>query len=183
MRAFRAGLLLAGLAAASFSVTSANIGSDLVYPRPRTDSLAFGPSVERLIVFIGSSACLSSTRDSLRSDLRVLGTKVLVKQPRAAPRMILIGVSVDYDVKAGTQYLNSLYPFQEIVAGRGFLNSASSLFILGQVSPALSVPQIVVLDRMIQVDSSSISVQQAKLVRRVIGADSIHAWVSKGAPF
>jgi hypothetical protein len=93
----------------------------------------------------------------------------------------MIGVSIDYDVDSGIRYLAALYPFDEITVGRGFLNASVSLFLLGQAERALAVPQILVMHRQIQIDSSAISVGSSSIVRRVIGADSIHAWVSRGA--
>ena len=92
----------------------------------------------------------------------------------------MIGVSADYDVKKGTEYLADS-PFSEIVVGRGFLNSGSSLFLLGQEDRALVVPQIVVFDRQVQIDSTSISLGSMKLVKRMMGSAAIHEWISNGA--
>ena len=182
MRSFRAGLLLSGLAVAAYSATTASLqNSTELSSLRRTNSLVLGPSVERLVVFLGSSACRASTRDSLRDDLRILGGMLHEQDSVMSVRTFMIGVSTDYDVVSGTEYLTALYPFDEITVGRGFLNVAVSHFLLGQAESALAIPQILVIDRQIHVDSIAISVGPSSLVRRVIGADSIHAWVSRGA--
>ena len=182
MRNLRGGLILCGLAVAAYSLTTASMSEPGTNDGPAADSLTVGSSNERLVVFLGSSACPASTRDSLREDLRILGDSLQSRLRLSKVRVAMIGVSIDFNVNAGIRYLRELYPFQEVTVGRGFLNSASTGFLLGASGAALTVPQILILERIVEIDSTSITVGRSLIVRRIVGADSIHAWAQKGAP-
>jgi hypothetical protein len=129
---------------------------------------------------VGSSTCPSSTRDTLRDDLRALARK-LRNPDNAAVILRFVGVSTDDDPAIGSAFLTSIMPFDEIVAGRGWVNTGTDRYVFRDSTPKLVIPQVLVFERRVRADSTAIQLDMLELRAQIIGADSIHRWVITGA--
>ena len=179
MRSMRTGLLVAGLVALGYSSTVAAL-RDRRQVRLGSGTLRLGENIERLIVFVGSSTCPSSTRETLRDDLRALASEL--RNPNNAAVIVrFVGVSTDDDPAIGSVFLTSIMPFDEIVAGRGWVNTGTDRYVFRDSTPMLVIPQVLVFERRMRADSTSIQLEVLQLRAQIVGADSIHSWVTNGA--
>ena len=89
-----------------------------------------------------------------------------------------IGVALDWEVDKGTDYLERFGPFDEIMAGRSWVNSGALKFIWSEgLGGEASIPQIVVLERTIDTPGDFVVRLRSERVRyRRAGGDQIVNW-------
>ncbi|MDH3292370.1 MAG: hypothetical protein OEO20_14260 [Gemmatimonadota bacterium] len=139
-----------------------------------------GPEV--IALYIGSSGCGGSQDAELKAAIRAM-KPLLAEHARATDRSFsVIGVALDWSVDAGTAYLDTLGPFDEIVAGRHWVNSAAIDHIWRDPSGWPGIPQVVLLERMVDVQRRSIRVGPDSVIARYRGPSEIIRWVDEGAP-
>ena len=145
-------------------------------------SLRSGPSEELLFVVVASSFCVGA-RDPHFPD--VIGSARKLVESEARRRGFgfgAIAVDVDWSVTDGLAFVNKLGAFDEVVVGRNWLNSGIEHFINPALAP-LSVPQILVIKRHIDVAASAVAISDAVLIARAAGSDGIATWVASTTPF
>jgi hypothetical protein len=89
---------------------------------------------------------------------------------------VSVALSVDQDPWVGTEFMKQFGPFDEILSGRGWLNTGAIAFIVRDMPAQRSIPQLILVERDVQVDDRSISAVSDRLVGRKIGADQIVAY-------
>ena len=131
------------------------------------------PARELLVVFLVSANC-GATQSP---DLRDLAPKLWASLKRIGSaegkRVISIGVSVDADPDQGLRVLRQFGPFDEVIAGGGWVNAGSSLFLLGSVAGPQAVPQLVLLEREVRREGGLQNPSVPALVTRRVGLERI----------
>lgn len=141
------------------------------------------PTTEYIILVISSSTCLaSSTRgfDDAVRRIPELAREQLTGQPEAVARTI--GVALDQDPGQGVKYLSTLGEFDELVAGGGWLNTATEKYLWGVHALDALTPQVVLLRRRVRYLDGRPVVEGETVTRAINGAVDVMDWVSEGAP-
>lgn len=93
-----------------------------------------------------------------------------------------LGVAMDWSVPQGVEFLRGTSSFDEIVVGRNWANSAVIDLIWSKPEARTGVPQVVVYERSVKIDSAAfdITYSDREVLRRLTGADEIVEWVKAG---
>jgi hypothetical protein len=100
-------------------------------------------------------------------------------------QLILHGISLDPQVDAGVRDLARVGPFDEISVGGNWTNSAVVRYLGGDFGPGYpkaGVPQVIVLEREIDQQITSLHVSAEHELARYIGTRDIWNWARQGAP-
>lgn len=133
-------------------------------------------------VFIGATFCGALDKDGFREAVEQM--KLLLAERAAAKgaNFAVTGVALDWSVEDGVKFLHSFGEFDEIVAGRNWLNSAAVRYMWDAIPGDAVVPQVIVTQRSVTVGREIISVGDERLLARKLGATEIMRWVEQGAP-
>ena len=146
-------------------------------PTARTDS-----GSELVFVFVGSSSCSWSNRPELRDFVRTARLAVRDKSIAEDIGFAAVGVARDVVASKGIAHLAAFGEFDEIMAGRGWLNSGVLRYIYGDLPGPAATPQILVVERRVVVDQGQRSVAGERVVARHAGLAEIRKWVDRGMP-
>ena len=100
-------------------------------------------------------------------------------------QLVLRGVSLDPEVDAGIRDLARVGSFNEISVGGNWTNSAVVHYFggdMGRAYPKASVPQVIVLERDVDDQITSLHVGPERELARYVGAADIWNWARRGAP-
>lgn len=95
------------------------------------------------------------------------------------------GVSLEPSVEGGIRHLALLGPFDEVSVGGNWTNSAVVRYLgpnMGRGNRRAGVPQVVLLEREVRQENSTLEVGPEREIGRFIGGGEIDAWVRRGAP-
>lgn len=100
-------------------------------------------------------------------------------------QLVLRGISLDPEVDAGIRDLARVGSFNEISVGGNWTNSAVVHYFggdMGRAYPKASVPQVIVLERDVDNQITSLHVGPERELARYVGAADIWNWARRGAP-
>lgn len=152
-------------------------------PTP-TGRIMEGP--ELAMVFIGASTCRASNHEGLPATVEQLARTLRGKAKRSGRSFTTVGIARDWDVEAGLAHLRKFGRFDEVSAGRNWLNSGLRHYMWEDIPGEAATPQVVVVDRRLVDRNSSAAqagmVQGERLVARLVGWKEIQQWAERGAP-
>lgn len=192
-RALRRGALLAS--AAAVFTTAVAIGRHSAASGADTPSAerggAYRPSritregAELTLVYIGSSGCVPSNRRDLPGAIEELKRRLRDRANGAGRHFTAVGVARDWEVRAGLGHLRKFGAFDEVMAGRNWLNAGVRAYVWEDVPGEATTPQVLLLERVVG-DATAAGIQYGihgeRLVTRKVGADEIVRWARHGAP-
>jgi hypothetical protein len=86
-----------------------------------------------------------------------------------------IGISDDWDVEKGLRTLQSFGWFDEVVVGRNWLNTGIVKYI-NDFGATPGVPQVVVTEQIIAIDSLPFEYGRLKILARFVGREQLAQW-------
>jgi hypothetical protein len=107
------------------------------------------------------------------------------KAAKSGQRFWSVGIAVDWSPRVGFDYLSEVGAFDEISAGRNWLNSSASTFLWEANAAAPSIPQVIVVERTVTVGADRptiLSYSEPRVVARKIGTEEIARWIAAGTP-
>lgn len=143
------------------------------------------PGAELALVFIGSSQCAFSTNPDLPRMIEHAKNAVKETAVEAGMSFSTLGVAKDWNVDAGIAHLSAFGRFDEIMAGRSWMNEGVLKYIWQTLPGAPSTPQVLVVERMVTVPLAAgdrFKVSDESVITRKIGLDEIEQWVEAGMP-
>ncbi len=143
----------------------------------RADRLRSGH--HRVLVFIGSSTCGASSDPELHERLERIASFYREQSLRSGGYTTTLGVALDWDTNDGLRFLNKMGAFDEISIGRNWLNSHSVAFVWRDLPGAPTLPQLVVVEREVEVGPSMVEVGRDSVVARFLGLDEIRRHEAK----
>ncbi|MDE2794500.1 MAG: hypothetical protein OXL34_06735 [Gemmatimonadota bacterium] len=134
---------------------------------------------ETVAVFLGSAACSFSMDPGLPGILAATRAALEAEARAEGKRFAFLGVSVDPTVDEGFRYLQRFQVFDELLVGRGWLNSGAIAFMIRDLVGDMKTPQLVVLEREVKLnaDSLGITITPDRVISRYVGLEAI-----QGAP-
>jgi hypothetical protein len=88
-------------------------------------------------------------------------------------RVAYAGVSLDSTADMGLDFLKRFGALDEVSAGRGWVNSGALMYLVRDQRGDLATPQVIILEREVDVDGSNLLVHEDHLIRRYVGTNAI----------
>ena len=139
------------------------------------------PGRELVAVYIGSTDCGPCQFPQVKRAVRDMKPLLASQARRRRMAFTAIGATQDWDLQQGAAFFDSLGAFDQLVIGGNWTNLAVEQFMLRDSLAELVIPQIVLLERTIQLDKR-VSVSEPRVLRRITGGKEIPEWVGAGAP-
>jgi hypothetical protein len=136
---------------------------------------------ELVAIYIGSTDCGPCQFPAVKSAIRAMKPLLAAQARQRGMTFSAIGAAQDWDLTRGASFLEPLGAFDQVVIGGNWTNVAVEQFILRDSLAELVMPQVVVIERMVQL-SKRVTVTEPRVVKRVTGSADIPAWVAAGAP-
>ena len=168
--------LLLGLTLLLLCISSVAAQEQTYHPKNKNPN-----GVELIAIYIGAEFCGPCHDPQLK---RAIGRMKAILADRAAKErqsFSVTGVATDWEVEKGIKYLRSIGPFDEIVVGKSFFNQAASEYIWKDSSVSTLVPQLVLIERVVNYQDGRAIISNYKVVERHFGTTEIISWVKNGA--
>ena len=141
---------------------------------------------ELALVFIGSSTCGPSNAEPLPGWIDGIKLQVREHARTRGAAFAAIGIARDRSAADGIAHLRRFGAFDEVIAGRGWLNTGMLRYVWEDLPGRAATPQVLVVERRI-VDRSSPAAAEAvvadeRVLVRKVGLREIERWVAAGAP-
>ena len=136
---------------------------------------------ELVAVYIGSTDCAPCLLPQVKSAVRAMKPLLAAQAKQRRMAFTAIGAADDWDLKRGATFLEPLGAFDQVVIGGNWTNLAIEQFVLRDSLAEMVIPQVVLMERMVQL-GTRITVSQPRVLRRITGGADIPAWVAAGAP-
>lgn len=177
-------IIIGGLIGYIVSTSDLELGSALstsngeVY-RP---SYSLEGGEEIAFIFIGGSSCPATSRIQFISTVRSAKRSVAAHADNLELSYVAIGVSVNRFTREGTDYLEQFGSFDEIAAGRSWLNTTVDRYV-HDISGETAVPQVLLLHRRVKGREAPFpSIEDKALLLRKVGVREIKQWAATGYP-
>jgi len=138
---------------------------------------------EIIAVFIGGSFCGATSMPGLREAVETLNRELASRAVAQGKTFVSVGVALDWSIQEGSSFLRDFGSFNEIVVGRNWLNSAVIQYIWRGIPGNASLPQMVLLERHVNVREASITVGEERLLARKVGVTEIVEWAAQRGAF
>ena len=147
---------------------------------------AISPGIEMAMVFIGSSTCGPSNADALPGWIDDIKLQVREQARARGAAFAAVGIARDRSVADGIEHLRRFGSFDEVITGRGWLNTGMLRYVWEDLPGRAATPQVLVVERRI-VDRSSPAAAEAvvadeRILVRKVGLREIERWTTSGAP-
>ncbi len=182
MSRFRFGATLVLAFAVAFTVTKRQVEAS------RTTSSRSGdhqpPSAwhgrQLVIVLLGSTDCGFSTDPALHHAFAEIVRHSSVTARSRGERLRTLGVAIDQDRAAGLAFLETVWAFDETIAGGGWTNSGAVRYAVRDLAGPLGVPQVIVTSHRLALGGDSlVAVGPDSVHRRLVGRDAIVRWAAR----
>ena len=124
---------------------------------------------ELIAFFIASSTCGASQHPTLPLALRQIRDSLTVTAKSEGKRFIFAGVALDETPAKGLEFLKPFGPFDEVIAGGSWLGTGAVDFLIRSMPGPLAMPQLLILERDVVAEKSTITVGPDRIVTRVLG--------------
>jgi len=136
---------------------------------------------EIVAVYLGAQSCGPCHAPEVKDAVRRMKTLVAAHAVKAGAAFSVVGVANDWDQTLAATFLADVAPFDQVVLGGNWTNVAIEHFVWRDPSGNPAMPQILILERTVT-PGTRITFSEPRVLRRLVGADEIPAWVAKGAP-
>lgn len=148
----------------------------------RYQPVATVPGEEIVLVYVGSSKCAWSNAEELPRIVDGLKQELLARARRAEKGFTAIGVAQDAVAANGVNHLLRFGEFDEIIAGRGWANTAIQKYVYGDLPGPAGTPQVLVVARTLGHETGHVIVAEERILTRMVGLNEISEWAAAGAP-
>ena len=138
-------------------------------PQRRIIKGRVGSGTELIAFFIASSTCGASQHPTLPQALRQIRDSLTVTAKGQGKRFIFAGVALDETPAKGLDFLQPFGPFDEVIAGGSWLGTGAVDFLIRSIPGPLAMPQLLIIERDVVVEKSTITVGPDRIVTRVLG--------------
>jgi hypothetical protein len=160
--------------------------------RPHTDSSSlvrrYRPSYELrsgkevVLVFLGASFCGAHRRPGFPQLVEDAKQRVQGQALASDRQFRTHAVSLDWKPADALEFLRGFGEFDEMSLGGNWVSDGAVRYVWRDMPGDPAVPQIIVVERHIEVARTSTEVKNERVLKRVMGTDEIEKWVRAGAP-
>jgi hypothetical protein len=134
--------------------------------------------LELVLVYIGSASCGPCNDPEYNALLSQFKRTVSELAHAERRKLRLIGVSDDWDVDAGLQFLRERGPWDEVVAGNNIYNSAVIEHVWNVESSHTGIPQVILFERRITYDGNRLVTGPKQYLLRLVGKAALAKWLA-----
>jgi hypothetical protein len=138
------------------------------------------PGRELVAVYIGSTDCFPCQLPEVKAAVRGMKSLLAAQAKQRRMAFAVIGATQDWDLTQGAAFFDSLGVFDQIVIGGNWTNLAVEQFMLRDSLAELVIPQIVLVERTVELDKR-VRLSEPRVLRRINGGKDIAAWFAAGA--
>ena len=162
---------------AAVFASSTAIGATAFWSSPPDSAV----SREVIAVYLGTSG--TDAKSGMASVVHEMRFALSKQAAASGRRFVLRGVSLEPTVEAGLQHLALLGPFDEVSVGGNWTNSTVVRYLGATMTEnePTAIPQVVILEREVRRDSSTLQIGAERELARYAGVDKIGEWVRRGA--
>ena len=135
-----------------------------------------GVTPEYVLVYIGSAGCAVCQDEYLPGYIDIISTQLREDAKADSATYRSVGIAIDFVADVGIEHLSSISSFGEIISGSSWTNSGVLKYVWDTFPGEPSTPQVVVVRRDVMMSQTSMSVQNERVVRRVVGLPAIQRW-------
>ena len=128
---------------------------------------------ELVAVLVTTSTCGFSAAPELPSVVAEAKAALLKRAEQEEKHFVYIGVGLDHNPVEAFRFLRRFGPFDEVLAGRGWLNTGSIEFMIRGIPGPAATPQLIVFERDVVAGDNSISVTPDRIIGRYVGLAAI----------
>lgn len=133
--------------------------------------------VERTLVLVGSTRTEAAGGDALAAAWRKLDRRYARGADQRTTLFTTIGVTIDGDVRSGSEWLRAIGTFSEVDVGRSWYNLGATTYIWSDTAGRPVVPQVILLQQTIHEDEPGrVRFSDRAVLRRALGPRAIAAW-------
>jgi hypothetical protein len=135
---------------------------------------------EVVAIYFGANSCGPCHTPAVKEAVVRMKELVGTRARTAGAAFSVIGVANDWDQSVAATFLAAVGPFDQVVIGGNWTNLAIERFVWRDPNGIPAMPQILIIDRTVT-PGTSITFSEPRVLRRIVGGDSIPAWVARGA--
>jgi len=136
---------------------------------------------EIVAVYLGAESCGACHFPAVKDAVKRMKELVNAQARKVGAAFSVIGVANDWDQAVAAAFLAPVGPFDQVVLGGNWTNIAIEHFVWRDPKGNPAMPQILLFERTVT-PGVRIAFSEPRLLRRMVGADEIPAWVAAGAP-
>lgn len=137
---------------------------------------------EVVLVFLGASFCGAHRRPGFPQLVEDAKERVQ-RQALASGRPFRAhAVSLDWKPDAALEFMKGFGEFDEMSLGSNWVSDGAVRYVWRDMPGDPVVPQVILLERTIDVSKAATEVTNERVLKRVLGTDGIEKWVRAGAP-
>ena len=147
---------------------------------------------EVVMVLLSTSGCMGNSYEGFDDAVREAKQVLRDRIEATGEAFFTVGVAKQWDIQEGLDYLLhgktesfgdlDFGAWDEVSAGRSWLNEWVLNLVWRDEDGIASVPQVLLLRRSVVPEETGISVGSHEVLRRVNGSDSIVEWFNEGMP-
>lgn len=135
-----------------------------------------GNGSEVVFLYIGAESCGWSNVDGLRDAVVRMADALRDEVDSQGKRFVTIGIARDISIEDGLRHLRRVGPFDEVISGRGWLNTGLIKYIYGDIPGPAATPQVVLIERTVHRLAGQTRVGSEQVIGRFVGAKEILEW-------
>jgi hypothetical protein len=167
------GALATAFAGGLWSVSALRRHFGETQPRNYRSDTLLTPRTELLAVFVGSSTCVAAHERVLPLAVRAAVASLRATATDSSWTFATLGLAVDWNVSDGMQFLNSIYPFDEVSSGHNWFNVTALSYAFPNDSQPAALPELIVVRRVFSVGSEGPRIVSQTEVSRHVGLSAI----------
>ena len=136
---------------------------------------------EIVAVYLGANSCGPCHTPAVKDAVIHMKELIRLQAQKSGAAFSVIGVANDWDQSLAAAFLAPVGPFDQVALGGNWTNIAVEHLVWRDPKGNPAMPQILIIERTVST-GARITFSEPRVLRRVIGGDSIPAWVAKGAP-
>jgi hypothetical protein len=141
-----------------------------------------GGGTEVVLAYVTAPSCGWCNPAWLPPLIEAAKTSTRAVADQAEYRFATLGVSQSSSAELGIRHLRRFGQFDEVAAGRGWVNTSLQKYVYTEFPGVAATPQIVVLRRNVQQSESELTIAAEEVIGRYVGVHEIRRWVEAGTP-
>ena len=137
---------------------------------------------EVVLVFLGASFCGAHRRPGFPQLVEDAKERVQRQALASGRQFRAHAVSLDWKTDAALDFLKGFGEFDEMSLGGNWVSDGAVRYVWRDMPGDPAVPQVILLERTIDVSKAATEVKDERVLKRVLGTDEIEEWVRAGAP-
>lgn len=131
---------------------------------------------ELLVVLVVSSTCRAASDERFIAQYSRIVQSARLRAESAGYSFATLGIALDSRISEGLALLSRFGDFDEVAAGRRWLNSTGTMYFDFGPGAARSVPTILLLRREIRMIKGSSRITDVELLERLTETDQVDSW-------